>query len=757
MLVKNRNRKNIKWIAQIVLFLALSACNTTENIPDGSYLLDKIEIRHDTKNSTSYLSNFIRQKPGSNFLFLKNFRLGIYNLGEKDTAKWFNRTIMKAGSAPVIFSDRQTAVSMDQLKKQLNNQGYLNAKVDTILKMKGKKISVIYDLKAGIPYRIRNCSYMFSDTIMDGIISGDALSLLKKGDLFDLDLVEQERLRVSDIFSDAGYYGFSKEYLYFRADTMLNSREVDLYMDVYPAKNGLPHRRYMVDSVTVIFGLNPFDSKVDTTEIKDMKIIRGQDHFLRNSTIIRNNHIKSGTYFSLHATENTYDAYNRINAVKQTNIDFIPTRKDSTGLNAVIIVQPADAHKVKVGLTGRNSGGDLGISPDLTYQHRNLFNGGEQFGIKLKGAYEFIIGSRYSDLSSRSYFEYGIESDLSLPVFLFPGLKKSLREYPSSSTRFSVGMKNQHRQEYIRQFFNLGITYGWSACKDRLLNKLDLIDITYVRMPWSSEKFDSIYLSSENSMIRASYRDELISRTGYSFTLISSLRSFGPIYTIRGAIEVGGLLPHLVTTLSRPGDDREEKMIAGVPYAEYIKGSTEYAMTYPLSKKHSLAYHVMLGLAFPYGNSPILPFVKRFSAGGANSVRGWNFSTLGPGSYVSSVFEGDMVDLLEHTGNMKLELNIENRMKINNMFEFAQFVDAGNVWSLQSYEGEASRFRFNKFYKEIAVAYGIGLRFDPGFFLLRLDLGVRAYDPEEDPSKRFVFFHPRLNRMAWHFGIGYPF
>lgn len=759
--MKSRIWKNIqRKIVRIILFLVLSACNTTKNIPEGSYLLDDFNIRHDTENSTSYLKDFVWQQPNSGFLLLEKVRLGIYSMAGQDTAKWLDRALLKIGYPPVIFSNRQTAMSMDQLKRQLNNQGYLNAEVDTTLKIKGRKISVTYNLKGGIPYRIRNYTYTFSDTAMTGIINRNPVEpLLEKGDMFDLDMMERERLQTGNTIRNAGYFGFSKEYLFFKADTTLNSHEVDLFMDVYPLKNGRPHRRYKIDGITVISGESPSDTEADTTNINGIRIIRGKDNFLRNSTVVRNTHIKKGAYFSDNVLSKTYDAYNKMNAVKLTNIELSPSLKDSATLDATITLLPADMHKIKAGLTGTNAVGDFGIAPDLTYLHQNFFNGGEQFSIKLKGAYEFIAGGRNRDLLSRSYFEYGIESGLSFPMFLFPWLRESWREHPSASSSISIGLRNQHRHEYNRQFFNMTLAYDWSTYKDRLRSKLELIDITYVHMPWVSEQFDSIYLSSGNSMLAASYRDELISRTAYTLTLANG-RNFShlaPTYTLRGSVEVGGLLPRLANTLGWTKDEEWAKTIMGVDYAEYVKVSADYAPTFRFSKKHTLAYHVMLGLVFPYGNSPTVPYVKRFFAGGPYSIRGWSTSTLGPGSYNPFIFDDDRIDLLEHLGNMKLELSIENRMKISSLLEFAQFIDAGNVWTTQDYEGEASRFRFNKFYKEIAVAYGVGLRLDLGYLLLRNDFGIRAYDPVEDLSKRFVLFRPRLNRTAWHFGIGYPF
>ncbi|GAB6008355.1 translocation and assembly module lipoprotein TamL [Dysgonomonas reticulitermitis] len=757
-----------------ILLLVFMACNTTKNIPEGSYLLDGFNVKHDTKNATSDLEDFVRQQPNSSFLFLGKVGLGIYNMAGQDTSKWTTRMIRKIGQAPVIFSNTQTAISVNQLKKQLNNQGYLDARVDTTLKTKGKKMSVTYDLKGGIPYLIRNYRYTLSDTTMTRIMSRIPIKpLLSEGDMFDVEMLEQERLQVNNIMRNVGYFDFSKEYLYFKADTTLNSHEVDLYMDVYPRKDSLSYIRYKINNITVISGLNTLNSSTDgrqvgnrwffrnadTTEIKGIKIIRGRNNFLRNSTITRNNFLQKDSYFSDYALNRTYEGYNNMGAIKQTNIDVHPSSGDSTKLDAIITLLPANVHWFSTAIDGTNSAGDFGIAPSISYQHQNLFNGGERLNIKLKGAYEFITGSKNTDLMNQSFYEYGIETSLSFPMFLLPWLQKSWREQPSATTQFSIGLNNQHRPEYTRQFFNGTITYGWSSKRNTLRHSLDVIDINYIRMPWMS---DTLYSNiSKNPLLKESYNNQLVARTAYSFTLVNSRRytTLYPTFTLRGSFEVAGAIPRLVTSLNGANpDEYGQKNILGVVYAEYVKGSIDYARTFYFSKRHSLAYHVGLGLAHPYGNSDVLPFERRFFAGGANSVRGWSTRSLGPGSYKRSIQDGMEADFVNQTGDMKLELSIENRMKVSELFEFAQFIDAGNIWTLKNYDSQpGGQFTFNSFYKEIAVAYGLGLRLDLGFLLLRFDLGTKAYDPGRDQSDRFVMFKKPLKNMALHFGIGYPF
>ena len=252
------------------------------------------------------------------------------------------------------------------------------------------------------------------------------------------------------------------------------------------------------------------------------------------------------------------------------------------------------------------------------------------------------------------------------------------------------------------------------------------------------------------------YKDQRIARTALSFNMGSrAMFSLSPhSYSIRATAEVAGALPRLVTTLGGGTEsDTSFKKIVGVEYAEYVKGTFDYTRTFVFSKKNSLAYHIGIGMAYPYGNSTILPFERRFFSGGANSVRGWSTRSLGPGSFRRSNTNTDFVN---QAGDLKLDMSIESRHKISDLFEIAGFVDAGNIWTVHNYEGQPDgQFKFNRFYKEIALAYGLGLRLDLGFLLLRFDTGVRAYDPGRKQSERFVL--PALPRMAFHFGIGYPF
>lgn len=329
------------------------------------------------------------------------------------------------------------------------------------------------------------------------------------------------------------------------------------------------------------------------------------------------------------------------------------------------------------------------------------------------------------------------------------------------TTTFGIGVNSQKRPQYQRRFFNATLNYRWASSMYKLNHSLDFMDINYISMPWASDEFKHDFLEG-NPLLAATYQDQLIARTAYSISYTNKSQ-FGrqrdnDTYTLRASLDVGGWLPRLVTSLG--GGDKNEKgqyEFVGVPFTEYVKVDLGFSNTKIIDRRNTIAYRIDLGFIQPYGNSEIMPFEKRYFGGGANNVRGWSTRTLGPGGYRRS--ENNKIEYVNQVGDINLISSLEFRYKATTMFELATFVDAGNVWTIKNYEGQPlGQFELSDFYKEIAVAYGLGLRIDLSFLLLRLDFGMKAYDPSRDESDRFVMFKPRMGRdFAWHFAIGYPF
>ncbi len=504
--------------------------------------------------------------------------------------------------------------------------------------------------------------------------------------------------------------------------------------------------------------------ELDTVQFRDITIIQNKSEFLRPRAIYYNMFLRKNRMYADRLVDHTYTSLNGLGAVSQTNINLFPAvRNDSNFLDSRISISPGNLHWMQFGVDGTNSAGDLGVAANITYEHRNIFKGAERLRVRLNGAYEFISSGSVPEsvnLIDQNYYEYGVESFLSIPQLILPWLLKGLKQQPSASTEFSVGLNFQKRPEYLRQFFNLSSKLQWSGMEWRLTNTVEPLDINYVRMPWKSQFFTDEYLGDDsNPILRESYKDQLIARTAYSFLYTNTGLRNQPKnpFRIRAGIDLAGLLPRLATTLggSKTNSDGYEEIL-GTTYAEYVKTDFDFAQTYPFDDKNSLAIHFGLGVAVPYGNSIVLPFEKRYFAGGANSVRGWSTRTLGPGVYQRN--DTMRADFVNQTGDIKLDISAEYRHKLTELFEVATFVDAGNIWTIKNYEGQpGGMFKFDEFYKQIAVSYGLGLRVNLGFLLLRLDAGMKAYDPA-DTEKKFVLLNPNFSdKFALHFAIGYPF
>lgn len=762
----------MKYIFYVLLLFLIVSCDATKKVPGGSYLLNKVKINTDTRGvSESDLKPFVRQKPNSSMPLLGRVKLHVYNIPDNDST-WVNRMFLKYGEPPVLYSDRLTGISIEQIRLQLGNKGYLNAEVDTIVEKKDGKADVTYQVVGRDPYLIRT----FKDSIreVDSTIykildEQKRLNVMKEGDIFDLEVLETRRIGITNELRNNGFYNFSKDNFYFLADTAIGSHRVDLTLGLNNPTDSTLHSRYLFGQVIVNNGIDPAilqDSSrhylLDTIQYRDIKVVQEKNKFMLPQAIFYNTFIRPNKMYSDRLVERTYSSLNRLGAVSQTAINLTPVlENDSNFINANISIFPGNMHFMQFGIDGTNSAGDLGIAADATYEHKNFLKGGETFRLKLNGAYEFVTASDSVNLIDKSYYEYGAETFLSIPQLLLPWVMKQLKDQPSASTEFSVGVNFQNRSEYLRQFFNLSSRFQWSRRNWQITNVVEPLDITYVRMPRMSERFRAAYMNdSINPILKASYEEQLIVRSVYNVTY--SNVSSGQLpprlpFRVRAGVEVAGYLPRIVTAMG--GTKRNESgrnLILGLPYAEYVKTDFDFAPTYRFDGNNTLAGHIAIGVAYPYGNSIVLPFEKRYYGGGANSVRGWSTRTLGPGTYRNDSLGYDFAN---KTGDIKFDMSIEFRRKLTKLFELAAFIDAGNIWTVKDYKSQpGGYFQWGSFYKELAAAYGLGIRLDLNFLLLRVDLGMKAHNPALAEGQRWTIFKPRFrNDLAFHFAIGYPF
>lgn len=761
-------RKLILFIA-VILFVA---CDATKRVPEGSYLLDKVQIKSDVKAiGKGKLKPYLRQRPNSSIPVLGKVRLHMYNIPDNDST-WLNRMLLKYGEPQVLYNDNLTGISAEQMRLYMSNKGYLNAEVDTTVVRKDKKATVSYSVTGNDPYLIRNYSDTIhaTDTTIYNLLTDRKLTeFIKEKDIFDLEVLDKGRTDMATELRNRGYYNFTKDNFYFLADTTVGTHQVDLTLRLNNPTDSTTHKQHYIGNVLVYNGVDRMvvaDStqhhKLDTTIYRGMTIVSEPNRFLSDQAIFYNTLLRPGRLYSDRIVERSYSRMNNLGPVGQSSINLTPVvRNDTTFLDATIGLIPGNLHYMQFGVDGTHSAGDLGVAANYTYEHRNLFKGGETLRFRINGAYEFITPSDSANLIDKSFYEYGADVFLSIPQLLVPWLMQRLKDQPSASTEYSIGANFQKRPEYLRQFFSLSSRFQWASLDWRLNHVLEPLGITYVRMPWYSDSFADLYLNDDvNPILRYSYDEQLIVRSSYTATFNNASFRFQPRtpFRLRAGVEVAGWIPRLVTAAggSRQNPETGFQEILKIPYAEYVKGDLDFAITKSFDDKNALAGHIAIGTAYPYGNSVVMPFEKRYYGGGANSVRGWSTRTLGPGTYNSDSLGYDFGGKV---GEIKLDMSVEYRRKLTNLFELATFVDAGNIWTIKDYAAQpGGYFQFSEFYKQIAVAYGLGLRLDLNFLLLRLDFGMKAHNPALPVGERWTVFKPQLRRdLAFHFAIGYPF
>lgn len=764
----------------VSLLLIVTSCSITRHVPEGKYLLDDVKIEIDSCENlqSSEFINYLRQVPNHRVLGKLRLQLMFYNISGKDSTSKFNRWIRKIGAAPVIYDEELTEASTVQLQKALQNRGYIHAsvKVDTFPRPEKKKMKVVYTLSPGNPYVISSMNYEIPNDTLKNLILGDsALFSVKQGDRFDLNNLELERQQITLRLRNKGYYAFNKEYITYVADTAENSFDVNVTMKLMPPyKNErmafyTNHRPFYVRNVVFVtnydpmIGISPTNTYFaeDTVLYKGLTILYGKDKYLRPGVIEESCFINAGQPYNALSTSKTYEAFGRLGILKFININYQPVGEidGKVWLDAYVLLTKGKSQSVSLALEGTNSEGDLGFGVGVSYQHRNIGHGAEILNAKFKTSYESLSGN-LKGLINDNYNEYSADVGIVFPKFKAPFLSKDFKQKILATTELATTFTYQERPEFTRVIAGAGWKYHWTQHNNTKRQTFDLLDINYVYLPKSKLNFlDSI----ANPLLRYSYENHFIVKMGYVFyytnkkspNSIFKKRFQRNIYTFRAAVETAGNFLYAFSNIFHQKKEDDSYKIFGINYSQYLKLEADYTFTHKFTPRQMIALHVGGGVGIPYGNSTILPFEKRFYAGGANGVRGWAVRTLGPGCFAG---DNSVDNFINQCGDIRLNLSFEYRTKLFWVFELGAFVDAGNIWTIREYENQpGGLFKFDSFWKEIAMSYGLGLRLDFTYFLLRFDLGMKAYNPAEGAC-RWPIFHPDWKRdHAFHFSVGYPF
>ncbi len=767
-------KKNIYNLYILLFVLLMNSCSVSKFIPENHYLLNEVKVLSDNKEiKPSVMQSYVRQKPNSKWFSLVKLPMYIYGASGLDSTKRINRILRRIGDSPRIYDQNMVKETKQQMLGAVQNSGFLGASVSVDKKIDGNKIDVFYVIKSGKPYTISKIKYNIEDYNIRNIIYKDSANLtLKDGMRFNVELLEKERNRITQNLLDRGFYKFNKDYITYQADTISGTYDVSLTMNIasYNRKNGSGsslHRQYKIRSVNYLMDI---DSKLyeqdkiglDTIRKGNLNIIYDNKLFLRPGVIVSHNRINEGDLYSNNNVLSTYSSLSKLGILKYSNIRFSEGMVgDTLCLDAYVSLSKNKNKVLSFQIDGTNSAGDLGAAASVAYTHRNIFKGSENLTIKLRGAYEAVSG--LEGYANSNYTEYGVEASLDFPEFMFPFLSNDFKRRVNAKSEVSAKYNWQIRPEFERTLASAAWSYKWIG-RNRSAHRFDVVDVNYIYMPYRSGAFIEYldYMDDVNPLLRYSYEDLFIVRMGYTYTYHSAGASTQQTvkrssYSIRFNIEESGnLIYGLSKMISKSPKNGESYRLGNISFAQYIKADFDFAKNIIIDDRNAFVFHIGAGVAVPYGNSKSLPFEKLYFSGGANSVRGWSVRSLGPGGYKSN--DGSL-DYVNHTGDIKLDLNLEYRTHLFWKLNGAAFIDAGNVWTLKKRDSQASgQFAFDSFYKEIAMSYGLGIRFDLDFLILRFDGGMKAINPMEKNYDRFPIIKPKFSRdFTFHFAVGYPF
>ena len=726
------NGKYHIYIPLMAVAVAMCSCSVSRDIPEDSYLLNKTKVVADGKYrdiNPGSLKGYVRQKPNSRWFSAVKLPLGVYAMAGKDSS-WVNRMLRQMGEAPVIYDTVQAQLTCRDLQQALQNKGYLDAQVELYIDKKKHKLDAVYVLHPGEPYFVRNLDFVIEDSVVANLLR-KRNTLLHQGMQFSVETLSAERNAITQYLQNNGYFRFHKEYITYGAKKDEAQHGVDLKLLLQQQ-----HKPYTIGSITHEGGQDD-DGKVH----------------LRQSVLVENTFLAPGDLYSAAKLQNTYNHFGRLGAVRYTNIAF-EQQPDTTLLDTKIQVLTNKPSTISFQPEGTNTAGDFGAAASLTYQNRNLFKGSETFSLQLRGAYEAIKG--LEGYSNQDFTEYSVETKLSFPRFIMPFLSRNFRRRTIATSELALLYDVQDRPEFHRRVLSTGWSYHWRPQNHHDSYRFDLLNLNYVFMPWISETFKTEYLdntSNQNVILRYNYEDLFIMKMGFGYTYNNG------VVALKTNVETAGNLLGLCSNIfGSSKNELGQYELFNIAYAQYVKGDFDYTQQLFKGANDQLVFHIGLGVAYPYGNAKVLPFEKRYFSGGANSVRGWTVRSLGPGRYKD---KDGRINFITMTGDLKLDLNVEYRMKLFWKFNGAIFADAGNVWTLRDYPDQpGGQFKFNRFLSDLAVSYGAGLRLNFDYFILRFDLGMKAINPafEIESEAHYPLVHPKLSRdLAFHFAVGMPF
>lgn len=782
-------------------------------IPLSLHIYNLAKPKHDSVYQANLLANPKKLKRQIKLLSAKQ----VQRKGKSFLYSGIHNFLKKTGEAPVIIEEARNIKSTLRLKSHYFNQGFFDTKVtSSIDTLKNKRGEVNYVVTRGKISRIDSLSSSIASKDVDSLYqSNKKMSLLKVGDPFKSENFELERDRLTSLFRNNGVFFIQQSDLNYTIDTVDTNHKtnVDLVIKEEALREGdsTYTRKFQIYKVSEVNIYTDYPEKNSAKKIQDSATYKNFNLYsysklrYRPKAITDAVFITPGYTYADFLTNLSRRSLSNLKVFNSPSIQYQINEKDSlsNSLIANIYLSPRDKYSFGYTLDLTHSNvQDFGIEASTSFTIRNVFNGAETFDVALRGN----IGSSRDFANPNNLFfnvsEYGIDTNLNFPRILMPfNTDKIIPKRMIPSTNLGLGFAKQQNIGLDKENFTGALTYNWNPKRFNNV-RLDLFnaqyvnninvenyfnvykssynalndlakDISYIpedqnlQIPTETDTFIEAVLNGQTALNPADdeYKqvrsiDERKDRLSENNLIVASSYTFSKttqngltdnnFYSFKTKIESAGNTLSLFANAFKTIDAQSsKKTIFDVQYSQYIKGEFEYIKHWKISRDQVFAIRGFFGIAIPYGNSTNIPFSRSYFAGGSNDIRAWQPYSLGPGS------SGAINDFNE--ANMKLTTSAELRFTVVNNFKGAIFVDAGNIWNvLDDVTDESAMFKDFKSLKDIAVGSGFGVRYDFSFFVVRLDLAFKTYNPSDEIGKRW-FRDYNFSNSVLNIGINYPF
>lgn len=677
----------------------------------------------------------------------------------------FGNTLMRTGNPVVLLDSSLVEKSRKNMKGYLINHGFFDADVTFQVALKNKKAVISYAIEEKDAYILDSVFTRTDNPAIQHLISDfSSNSFLKQGQIYNQDDIGAERNRLEELLKNKGYYMFSKSYVNYIAYQDTAAKSIRLEQVIQKPTFTESHQVYTLD--TIRLRINPptdeFADRQIQTQYQGIDFSFYRDRYSPKILASRIQLQKGKPYSRTDALE-TQRLINSLDLFRFVNITFDTL---GTSLTAQIFTQPNQKYQLtnQLGMTITEQLPGPFFSTAL--RNRNFFRAGELLELNFRAGLEGVASATGQGVYQSS--EINTSLSVIFPRFLIPFSPKTLQHLGkyNPNTRVQFGYLSTNRPEYKRNAINGQLGYTWATRNNRQSFTINAADISYIRTPYIQDEFLGILenLQTDGNNLIWSFLPSLIS--SFSGQTLINFNRYGDFSMKKASLlrifaESGG------TTLNFTNVRRNDSPDIDYANFQWLKGQIDFRRYYPITKKQTLAYRLNFGMARPYGVSVgILPYEKYFFAGGGTSIRAWQARRLGPGSSTPLTGTGGIYDYTnEQPAEMILESMVEYRRKLFSYFDMAIFLDAGNSWMIGRDEARpGADFRYDRFYKEIAIGTGVGLRMDFDFLVIRLDLATKALDPARPEGERWVLDNLRFTRpfgekgqTVFNFGIGYPF